>query len=591
MTEINIILFFIGLLLFLSVLASALARFGPPLLLIFLVVGMLAGREGIGHIGFDNVPVAYFVASLALAVILLDGGLRTHWDTFRVALRPALSLSTVGVLVSAALSGVFIAYWLQVDWRYGLLLGAIVASTDAAAVFAQLRNSGVALNQRVSATLEIESGTNDPMAIFLVTFLLGMIVDNDPFTVSSVAAQLAMQFGIGILGGIVLGFGLAWLVSRLELVEGLYALLIVSGGLMAFTAINQAGGSGFLGIYLVGLIVGNRPNHATEHVFRVMDGLAWLSQAGMFLVLGLLVDPEQLLAHGGQALLIALFLIFIARPAAVWLCLLPFHFPPREQGFIAWVGLRGAVPIVLSLFPMMENLSGAQFLFDITFAVVLVSLLVQGTSLGWMARVLKLQVPRAPQPDAYFALEGRRDDDYALAAFRIRPASQLAATEGHALARFAGVRCIAVTRGTRLLFPKPQFVFAAGDQLYLLAAEQSLADLGRLCNGDLRDALPAGRFFGSFPIRAEAPMHELAAVYGVAIDRERCGLSVGEYVRAHIRRRPVEGDTLDIDAIRLTVREIRNGVIAGLGLQIRTDGSGLALRRHRVRLKKKRAPN
>ncbi|GAB3682350.1 potassium/proton antiporter [Salinisphaera aquimarina] len=568
MSEINAILFFVGLLLFLSVLASSLARFGPPLLLIFLVVGMLAGQDGPGKIGFDNVPVAFFVANLALAIILLDGGLRTHIQTFRVALRPALSLATIGVLVSASLAGAFIAVWLDLDWRYGLLLGSIVASTDAAAVFSQLRSSGVTLNQRVSATLEIESGTNDPMAIFLVTFLLTTIDSDQGFTAAGIFQQIVSQFGIGIVGGVVLGYALSFLVSRMQLVEGLYALLIASGGLMAFTAINQLGGSGFLGIYLVGLIVGNRRNHASEHVFRVMDGLAWLAQAGMFLVLGLLVNPTQLWEHAGPAALVALFLIFIARPIAVWISLLPFHFPSREQGFVAWVGLRGAVPIVLSLFPLMADLEGGQFLFDITFAVVLVSLLIQGTTLGWMAQLLKLQVPREPGPVASFAFEGTRPDTHALLAFRIQRSSNLAATAGEALYRFAGLRCVAVTRRNRLLFPKPQFVFAVHDLIYVITPERHREELGVLFRGDSKNAPEVRTFFGSFTLHGEATMDGLAEVYGLALKQGQAELSIADYMRRRLRRRPVEGDIVEVDGIRLTVRTLAAGVIATVGLRL-----------------------
>jgi len=582
MTEINLILFFVGLLLFLSVLASSLARFGPPLLLIFLVVGMLAGQDGLGQIDFDNVPLAFFIANLALAVILLDGGLRTHLQTFRVALWPALSLATVGVAISATLAGAFIATWMDLDWRYGLLLGAIVASTDAAAVFSQLRHSGVTLNQRVSATLEIESGTNDPMAIFLVTFLLSTINSDEAVTVASVLGDVLRQFGIGIVGGLALGYILSALSARLRLVEGLYALLIASGGLMAFTAINQIGGSGFLGIYIVGLVVGNRRNHATEHVFRVMDGLAWLAQAGMFLVLGLLVNPAQLLDHGVSAGLIALFLIFVARPVAVWLSLLPFHFPSREQGFIAWVGLRGAVPIVLSLFPLMANLEGARFLFDITFAVVLVSLLVQGTSLSAMARLLKLQVPRQPGPTASFAFSGTRPDPYVLLAFRIQPASSLAAATDDALRRFDGVRCIAVTRARRLLFPKEGFVFAARDQLYLLTPERHREELGRVFRGEGRNAPQPRRFFGSFTLRADATMQTLAESYALMLDPEQRDMRIADYMRRRLRRRPVEGDVVDIDTLRLTVRTLHVGVIESVGLQL-LDGERTREREHKGR--------
>ena len=395
-----------------------------------------------------------------------------------------------------------------------------------------------------------------------------MIGSDQSFTATGVLAQIASQFGIGIVGGVVLGFGLSFLVSRMQLVEGLYALLIASGGLMAFTAINQIGGSGFLGIYLVGLIVGNRRNHASEHVFRVMDGLAWLAQAGMFLVLGLLVNPTQLWEHAGPALLISLFLIFIARPVAVWLSLLPFHFPSREQGFIAWVGLRGAVPIVLSLFPLMAELEGGRFLFDITFAVVLVSLVIQGTSLGWMARRLKLQIPREPGPEASFGFLGTRPDSHVLLAFRIQPSSSLAATAGEALFRFSGLRVIALTRNDRLLFPKRQFVFAVDDLLYLITPERHSEELGVLFRGDSKNAPEARTFFGSFTVHGSAEMAGLADVYGLELAGDRIELTIAEYMRRRLHRRPVEGDVVDIDSVRLTVRTLETGVIASVGLRL-----------------------
>ncbi|MBH04593.1 MAG: potassium/proton antiporter [Xanthomonadales bacterium] len=569
MTETNIILFVVGLILFLSVMASALSRFGPPLLLIFLVCGMLAGNDGIGQIGFSNVPVTYFIANLALAIILLDGGLRTPFKSFRVGLRPALSLATAGVLVSASLAGAFIAFVLEVDWRYGLLLGSIVASTDAAAVFSQLRSTGVTLNERVSATLEIESGTNDPMAIFLVTFLMTAIGNDAPFELDTIAIELIQQFGIGIVGGLALGTALAWLVARIPLVEGLYALLIASGGVMAFTAINQLGGSGFLGIYLVGLVIGNRRNQATEHVFRVMDGLAWLAQAGMFLLLGLLVNPSQIWADAVPAFLIALFLIFIARPAAVYVSLLPFRFPIREQGFIAWVGLRGAVPIVLALFPLMAGLPDAQFLFDIAFAVVLLSLIIQGSSLGGMARLLKLEVPPEPEPVAAFALEGQRGDSYQLLGYRIESASIMSGAGAAPLHRLADIRVAAVARRGRLILPKTGFTFAFDDLVYLIAPSQARHDLARLFQGETRDPITQpNRFFGPFTIHAEAPAAEFARLYGITLNGEEAGLTLGRLVRQRLRRRPVTGDEIDLGRIRLIVRAITDGMISELGLQL-----------------------
>ncbi|MDX9838247.1 MAG: potassium/proton antiporter, partial [Azoarcus sp.] len=399
MTALNALFLLAGVLLFISVLASTVsARLGLPLLLLFLVVGMLAGEDGPGGIRFDDFGRATMVGHLALAVILLDGGLRTRISSFRVALWPATVLATWGVIGTALLLGLFATWLLDVDWRLGMLLAAIVGSTDAAAVFALLRNSGVRLNERVKATLEIESGANDPMAILLVTALVEMLLMPEQASAGRFALMLVSQLVIGGALGLVGGMVLARLLVKLKLAEGLYALLIVSGGLMIFAASNLIDGSGFLAVYIAGLVVGNRRCHATEHVLRVMDGLAWLAQAGMFLVLGLLVTPSHMLTHAPEALMMAVFLMLVARPLAVLTGLLPFRYRARELLYISWVGLRGAVPIVLAIVPVMMGVPDSRLLFDVAFAVVLVSLLVQGATVPIAARWLKVEVPPRDEP-------------------------------------------------------------------------------------------------------------------------------------------------------------------------------------------------
>ena len=318
MTTISTLFLLAGLLLFISVLASTVsARLGLPLLLLFLIVGMLAGEDGPGGILFSDFFTANLVGQLALAVILLDGGLRTRTESFRVALKPAAVLATWGVLGTVGLLGVFVTWFFGVDWRLGLLLAAIVGSTDAAAVFALLRNSGVRLNERVKSTLEIESGANDPMAILLVTVMVELLLHPEQASAGSIALLLLTQAGLGLGFGFVGGRILAWLLRRLTLADGLYALLILSGGLLIFGAANLLDGSGFLAVYVAGVIVGNRRSHATEHVLRVMDGLAWLAQAGMFVVLGLLVTPSHLAEYTWEALAMALFLMLVALCGSV----------------------------------------------------------------------------------------------------------------------------------------------------------------------------------------------------------------------------------------------------------------------------------
>ena len=340
-------LMFVGLLL-----GTLSARIGVPSLLVFLVVGMVAGEDGIGGIQFDDFSLAYVVSNIALAIILLDGGLRTRLTTFRLALKPALSLATVGVMLSASLVGAFATWLMDVDWRLGLLLGGIIGSTDAAAVFNVVKGAGVTINERVASTLEIESGLNDPMAIFITLMLVGVMMNPEVSFGWEMLITLIQQFGLGMLLGLGLGALLSEILLRARSNEGLHALLLCSGGAMVFATTNLAGGSGFLAVYLAGLVAGNRRGGTGDNVLRSMDSLAWLAQSGMFLMLGLLVTPSELIGDGLiNALLVALFLMVVARPLSVWVSLLPFRFKWREKLFISWTGLRGAVPIVLAVFP------------------------------------------------------------------------------------------------------------------------------------------------------------------------------------------------------------------------------------------------
>lgn len=374
------------------------ARIGLSFLLIFLLAGILAGEDGIGGYRFDDFTLSFWVGNLALAVILLDGGLRTAYATFRTGLRPASLLATVGVVICAGITAVAGVGFVGLDWRTALLLGSIVGSTDAAAVFALLTRSGVTLNERVTATLEIESGVNDPMAVYLTLAFIALLAPGASTSSawSTMAMAFVQQFGWGTLVGVASGFAMAALLRRVASRDaggGVLALLIGAGGLSIFAATALLGGSGFLAVYLCGLIVANRAAEAVAPTLAAIDGYAWLAQAGMFLLLGLLVTPSTMLGSLGTGLAVALTLIFVARPVAVWLCLLPFRFTTHEIWFISWVGLRGAVPIVLALFPLLAGTPQAGLLFNIAFVVVLASLLTQGTTIGLLARKLGVAMP------------------------------------------------------------------------------------------------------------------------------------------------------------------------------------------------------
>lgn len=408
MDFVNLPLLAVGSLVFISVLAGLFSvRIGFSFLVVFLLAGILAGEEGIVGYRFDDFALSFWVGNLALAIILLDGGLRTAYATFRTGLKPAALLATLGVVVSAALTAGAGMLFVGLEWKAALLLGAIVGSTDAAAVFALLTRSGVMLNERVSATLEIESGVNDPMAVYLTLAFIALALsaagadagaaeEGSLAVLGSMALSFGQQFGWGALLGVAGGFLLALLLPRIASQDaggGILALLVCAAGLAVFGATGLLGGSGFLAVYLFGLVVANRAAQTVQPTLPAMDGYAWLAQAGMFLLLGLLVTPSKLLGSLGPALGVALALMLVARPVAVWLCLWPFHFSAREVWFISWVGLRGAVPIVLALFPLMAGVPQAGLLFNIAFVVVLVSLVAQGSTIGLVARRLGVALP------------------------------------------------------------------------------------------------------------------------------------------------------------------------------------------------------
>ncbi|GHU14579.1 K(+)/H(+) antiporter [Betaproteobacteria bacterium] len=572
MDSINSLFLLVSLLLFVSVLTSTLsARMGMPLLLLFLIVGMLAGEDGPGGIGFNDFNRASLISNLALAIILLDGGLRTRMASLRVALWPATVLATWGVVVTSAVLGLFVT-WLFDDWHMGMLLAAIVGSTDAAAVFTLLRDGGVRLNERVKSTLEIESGANDPMAILLVTVTVGMLTAPGQTGVASVVRMLASQM---IIGG-VLGFGggvvLARLLLRLHLVEGLYALLIVSGGLMIFAATNLVGGSGFLAVYVAGLIAGNRRCHATEHVLQVMDGLAWLAQACMFLVLGLLVKPSHLLESAPEALAMATFLMLVARPFAIVVGLWPFRFPWREVTYISWVGLRGAVPIVLAIMPMVAGVPNSGMIFNVTFVVVLLSLVVQGATVPMAARWLKVEVP--PQAEPIDRREVWVDDQAALdlVEFRVEVGSSSEARHPDDVAAECGglaVRCVSLVRGGLIQTLRVDTRLVAGDLVWFVASEEPATRLAKLFAAGVGSELSAhAGFFGEFVVDPACPAGELASAYGFKLEAEEDALTLASLLRGRIGRRVVVGDRVSIGAFVLTVREVDDeGVVTGVGLK------------------------
>ncbi|OIN12745.1 potassium/proton antiporter [Oceanisphaera psychrotolerans] len=557
-----------GILLCLSVLATLLsARSGIPILLIFLLIGMLAGESGPGGIEFESYSLAYTIGNLALAIILLDGGMRTRMETFRVGLKPALSLATLGVVITSGITGLLAVYILDLSWMHGLLLGAIVGSTDAAAVFSLLGGKGMHLNQRVGASLEIESGTNDPMAIFLTLTLIGLIT-GEMNGAGDTLLFLLTQFGVGAIAGVLGGILLVQLIKRIGLASGLYPILVTGFGLVLFALTALLAGSGFLAVYLAGLVVGNARLRHMESILPVFDGLAWLSQIGLFLVLGLLISPADMWSMALPASLIALALIFIARPLAVLVALVPFfRFNARELGFISWVGLRGAVPIVLAIFPLMAGIPEGSMLFNVAFFVVLISLLVQGSTLPQVARLLDVEVPPEPAPRRRSMLGIFQEDDFEMFLYTVNSES----IDGIVVRQLTfppHCRVAAVFRGDNLLPASGSTRLALNDVLCVIGRSNHLKTLNNMFGGDLDAARSKARaFFGDFILDADARMGDVALMYGVDVDASEAELNLGDFMLAHSNGHPVVGDHFVRYDMVWTVADVDGDRVLKVGLR------------------------
>jgi len=549
--------------------SAAVSRVGAPLLLVFLLIGMFAGVEGPGGIRFDNVQAAHLIGTVALGIILFDGGLRTRAETFRVGLRPALSLATVGVLVTAVTVGLFAAWVLELSWLQGLLIGAIVGSTDAAAVFSLLHVRGMELKQRVAATLEIESGVNDPMAVFLTIAMVEALLLGRGELSLMIAVDFVREMAIGTAVGVGSGYALAWIINRLNLVTGLYPLLAMAGGLATYGGTAALGGSGFLAIFLAGLVLGNHRLHAAQEILRVHDGLAWLAQIVMFLVLGLLVTPSALLANGFAALGVALVLMLAARPLAVVASLAPFRFPWREQLYISWVGLRGAVPIILALFPLLAGLEHAQLYFNVAFFVVLISLLVQGWTVAPVAHWLNLQLPANRGAVQRVNLDVPGQFEQELVGYRITPEAAAIGQSPSTLRLPAGARALAVIRGEESFSIADVEALAPDDYLYLLAPGRAVSALDKLFATMAQpDYLEEHHFFGDFILKGNARLGDVAGAYGFKVDAGIAAQTLADYLAQRFNRRPVVGDRCRLGSVEFVVREMREGVISLVGLRL-----------------------
>ncbi len=535
----------VGLLVLAATIGSKLSlSAGMPMLAVFVAIGMLLGDDGPGGIAFADYDVAHAIGTIALAVILFDGGLQTSARALRRVAVPAGLLATLGVAITAAVTGAIAAILLDLPLAYGLLLGSIVGSTDAAAVFMTLRSGGLYLQTRLSDTLEVESGANDPMAV-LMTIACIEVVSGETKDLASVLAFLARQLGVGLVVGWAVSRVLAALINRISLTaEGLYPMLSLSAAFVAFGATALLGGSGFLAAYVCGIVIGNRRVVFERRIEAFHSGLAWLAQIGMFMVLGLLSSPSDLQRTWPTGLAVAAALMFVARPIAVVLCLGPFRYGWREIVFASWTGLRGAVPIILGIYPLLFGVAGAVRLFDIVFFVVLASVVMQGWSLRLLARRLGVTRTLPPRPPVDVEVTVHEDVDADAVSYLVDPDAAVVDARVRDLSAATRVVVSLIARGRDLVLPRGRTRIRVGDRVYV-----TLRPRARWL---LDAAFAPERSLLARALSGIMTLGALEAEHGLDLPGDR-DATLGTFLRARLRRAARRGDVVRFGIVGLEV--------------------------------------
>lgn len=550
-----------------GILSSLLAlRFGAPLLLVFLFIGMLAGEAGPGGIRFGDIRTTYLVGSIALALILFDGGLKTRFQSIRTVLAPSITLATLGVLATALIAAPVARYALDISWVQALLVGAVVASTDAAAVFLLVHAQGLRLRPRVGATLEVESGTNDPFAVFL-TLMLVEFLGMGTSSVWHVLREFLQEAVLGAMVGVIGGRLVVVALNRVALPQGLHAPFVTTAALVVFGLAQISHASGFLAVYLAGMIIGNWPTRAHNSVVTFLDAATWLAQIVMFVMLGLLVSPQRVLDSLLPAIGVALVLMLVARPLAVFACLAPFRFNWREKTFVAWVGLRGAVAIFLASIPMLVGLPQAYLYFDVAFVVVIISLLLQGWTLGFAARRLHVALPRTDRGPRRVELDLPGQLEQQLVGYSVRRNS-LFLRRGLIP---SWSKPTLVIREQRILSPIEADPIVPGDYMYLLAPPEKAEALDRFFVDMPPAPLVDPHLLGDFMVSGDVTLGDVAGTYGIYVPESDAALTIADYFDVHLNHAPRAGAELPLDSIVMVARSIGGERVNVVGLRLPED--------------------
>lgn len=566
----NYAFFIVGILLTFAILASRLSSFfGTPLLLLFLAIGMLTGEDGIIlHIHYTDYNSAFFIANMMLAIILLDGGLRTSFQTMKNVASESTLLATIGVVLTSGITGAITYLILDVSMIQALLLGCIVGSTDAAAVFSLLgKDKNVTLKSNVSSTLQIESATNDPMAILLTTTMIAF-ASMKATSLTDALIFFVKQFGFGILLGVLFGFVTRFIVGLISLGVGLYSIFVIGLGLIGFAITAYVGGSGFLAIFIIGMCVGNQKTRPVSYILPVSEGFTWLAQITLFLLLGLLVSPHEMVNYTYQGVVVAIVITLIARPVAVFLCMKPFFraYSNKDLLFMSWVGLRGSVPIVLAIYPVFEQLENPQLYFNVAFVVVIVSLLFQGSLILPVSKLLKVYAPSVVTPLTKSDVGIMLSNDYELLNYRIKEDSF----------DNAPLRTIPFPKGTTIaaVFRDGKMIKCHGDTT--IKKEDIISMIGTDADETLLSSLFSHNlkpkkhptYHGDKIYSASTPMVDLAQQFDFELTTYEKTLTLGDLMSYHIGGYPQPGDTVNLIKVSLVVVDLEGDKIRRAGLYL-----------------------